>query len=72
MNNFTPRNDISFLGALTILFVGLKLTNNIDWSWWLVVLPFFIDWGINFVFLVLLYITKYSLSKKLNANGKNN
>jgi hypothetical protein len=24
---------ITFLGALTILFIGLKLTDNIDWSW---------------------------------------
>ena len=25
--------------ALTILFVILKLTGRIDWSWWLVLLP---------------------------------
>ena len=24
---------------LTILFIGLKLTNNIDWSWWWVLAP---------------------------------
>ena len=23
----------------TLLFVGLKLTDHIDWSWWLVLLP---------------------------------
>ena len=23
----------SFIGLLTILFIGLKLTNYIDWSW---------------------------------------
>lgn len=28
-----------FLSLLTILFVGLKLTDYIDWSWWLVVAP---------------------------------
>lgn len=27
------------LSLLTILFVGLKLTGFIDWSWWLVVSP---------------------------------
>jgi hypothetical protein len=27
------------LSLLTILFVGLKLTGYIDWSWWLVVAP---------------------------------
>jgi hypothetical protein len=24
---------ISFLGVLTVLFIGLKLTGFIDWSW---------------------------------------
>ena len=28
-----------FLGMLTILFIGLKLTGFINWSWWLVLLP---------------------------------
>lgn len=31
----------SFLGLLTIVFVALKLTNYIDWSWWLVLLPLY-------------------------------
>ncbi|MBP5457930.1 MAG: hypothetical protein J6Y37_15685 [Paludibacteraceae bacterium] len=35
---------------LTVLFVGLKLTDNIDWSWWWVLSPlwitavFFVAW----------------------------
>jgi len=33
---------INFLGLLTILFIGLKLTHYIDWSWWLVLLPLYI------------------------------
>ena len=28
-----------FLSLLGLLFIGLKLTNHIDWSWWLVLLP---------------------------------
>lgn len=30
---------IGFLGLLTIVFIVLKLTDVIDWSWWLVLLP---------------------------------
>lgn len=30
------------LGMLGVLFVGLKLTGFIDWSWWWVTAPF---WG---------------------------
>lgn len=32
---------ISFLGMLGILFIGLKLTGYIDWSWWWVLLPLY-------------------------------
>lgn len=28
-----------FLSLLTILFIGLKLSNNIEWSWWWVLAP---------------------------------
>ena len=31
---------VGLLGLLGILFVGLKLTGYIDWSWWWVTLPF--------------------------------
>lgn len=30
---------IGFCGVLTIIFVALKLTDNIDWSWWWVLFP---------------------------------
>lgn len=39
------------LSLLTILFVGLKLTGYIDWSWWLVVMPTLI----YVVFAVMLF-----------------
>ena len=32
-------SGIGFGGLLTILFVGLKLTGYIDWSWWWVWAP---------------------------------
>ncbi len=36
------------LSLLTILFIGLKLTGFIDWSWWFVVMPTLV-----YVFIVL-------------------
>lgn len=33
---------ISFFGALFMIFLTLKLTNHIDWSWWWVTIPL---WG---------------------------
>ena len=33
---------IGFVGLLTIVFVVLKLTNVIDWSWWWVLSPIWV------------------------------
>ena len=41
MNNGSS-GGIGILGLLGIVFVTLKLTGVIDWSWWWVTLPF---WG---------------------------
>lgn len=31
-----------FLGLLGLMFIGLKLTGHIDWSWWWVLSPIWI------------------------------
>lgn len=36
----------SFSTLLTILFIGLKLTHNIDWSWWWVTAPIWFSFAI--------------------------
>lgn len=43
------RGGIGVLGLLGVMFIGLKLTHYIDWSWWWVLAPF---WGIPAVALV--------------------
>lgn len=43
-------SGISTLGLLGIAFVVLKLCHVINWSWWLVTLPF---WGGLALFLVI-------------------
>jgi hypothetical protein len=55
MSTKTQRQSggIGFLGLLTILFIGLKLTNYIDWSWWWVLSPILIPLAI--VLAVLLF-----------------
>ena len=35
----TSSGGIGFFGLLTILFIALKLTNYVDWSWWWVLAP---------------------------------
>ena len=34
---------IGFVGMLTILFIALKLTSIINWTWWWVLSPIWID-----------------------------
>lgn len=36
---------VGFLGMLTVLFVGLKLTGHIDWSWLWVLAPLWGPWA---------------------------
>ena len=46
---------IGFAGLLTILFVGLKLTGHIKWSWWWVLSPIWISALLLMGILVVLF-----------------
>jgi hypothetical protein len=49
--------SIGFCGLLTVLFIGLKLTGFIDWSWFWVLSPLFLGWiFILMIFVVLLIL----------------
>lgn len=37
----TNYSSITLMHLLGLLFIGLKLTNYIDWSWWWVLLPLY-------------------------------
>jgi hypothetical protein len=47
------RSAVSAGTLLGVLFVALKLTHVIDWSWWWVTLPFWLGWGV--VLLVIAF-----------------
>jgi len=51
-NSSSSSSGIGVLGLLGVLFVGLKLTGVINWSWWWVTLPF---WG-GFVLVILIFL----------------
>lgn len=40
------------MSALQIVLITLKITNQIDWSWWLVLMPFIISFALNFLIAV--------------------
>ena len=53
MSASSSSGGIGFTGLLTVLFVGLKLTNVITWSWWWVLSPL---WMPVFLFMIILII----------------
>ena len=46
---------VGFSGALTLLFVGLKLTGNIGWSWVWVLSPLWGSLALLFAFLAVAF-----------------
>ena len=45
-----------FLGLLAILFIGLKLTGYIAWSWWWVLAPIWIPASFAFAIILMVLI----------------
>lgn len=56
-NSSSSSSGIGFGGLLTVLFIGLKLTGHISWSWWWVLSPIWI----GFVVLALVIVVALSL-----------
>ncbi len=57
-SNTSSSGGIGFVGLLTVLFIGLKLTGYISWSWWWVLSPIIISTGLvlGIVGIVMLFI----------------
>ena len=52
----TYNAGIGFTGWLTLLFIGLKLTGYITWSWWWVLSPAWIPLALGLGLLVIVGI----------------
>lgn len=59
----TSSSGIGFFGLLTILFIGLKLTGYIAWSWWWVLAPLWVPLSILLVILGVLIAGRAILNK---------
>lgn len=51
MNNMAP--------ILFLIFLVLKLTNQIDWSWWWVTSPLWISFALLIVIILVVFITRF-------------
>lgn len=59
----------SFSGLLTLVFVVLKLTGVIAWSWWWVLSPLWISFGLGLIFVLIFLIAAVGFGKKISAPG---
>ena len=72
MNDKNTKVNVSFgggfFGLLTILFITLKLCGVIAWSWWWVLAPLWMSWGIAIIGIVVVFITTFvfaAIDKKI-------
>lgn len=56
MNNETKSGGIGLSGVLFIVFLVLKLTHNINWSWWWVTSPLWIPIALVLAILIVVGI----------------
>ncbi len=59
MSDIKSEGGIGFFGLLTIVFITLKLTGYINWSWWWVLSPVLIP----FAFVLILIIITFAIIK---------
>ena len=62
--NNTTSGGIGVTGLLTIVFIVLKLLNVIKWSWWWVLSPIWISFGIALVVIFIPIVAAIVGSKK--------
>lgn len=53
-----------FLIGLTLIFITLKLLGHITWSWWLVLLPLILWFGIGILILIAAFASVYFVQKE--------
>lgn len=46
-------NELDTMSVLQIIFIVLKLTNLINWSWWVVFIPFWVSMGVYAAALII-------------------
>jgi hypothetical protein len=56
MSESSSTGGVSFVGLLTLLFIGLKLTGYITWSWVWVLSPIWISLGLGIIFLIIFLV----------------
>ena len=61
-NTNNASNGVGFCSLLAIVFIVLKLTGTIGWSWWWVLAPLWVSFAlamiILFIFIIVMALRK--------------
>jgi predicted tellurium resistance membrane protein TerC len=57
-------SGLGFVGALTLLFIGLKLVHVIAWSWWWVLSPLWISTAVGVAVILVIVLAAVVSSLK--------
>ena len=71
MNNNEQTPSLGVGGVLLVAFIVLKLCDVIDWSWWWVLSPIWIEAGLAVVITLIVLLEDLLIINK-NLNEKNN
>lgn len=63
VDNQKSAGGIGFFGLLQVAFIILKVTDLINWSWWMVFLPLWISIGIVAIFFIGFAIFCYFITR---------
>ena len=63
-NNQNTSSGVTFASLLFLLFLALKLTHVIDWSWWWITTPIWGPFVIVAVVLIIIAVIAVLLNKK--------
>lgn len=57
-DNSTSSGGVGFFGLMFLIFMTLKLTNVIDWSWWWVTAPLWGGFALIFIVIMIVVVVK--------------
>lgn len=72
-NNSTNSNTsagVGFTSALALLFIALKLCHVIDWSWWWVLSPIWISFGLFILIIAAVLIWAAVTDRQVTVKRK--
>lgn len=57
-NSSSSSGGVGFFGLMFLIFMTLKLTGFIDWSWWWVTAPLWGGFALIFIFVIIIALIK--------------